>query len=251
MKLINDLVFAISFLTIIPLGKIQHKVYNSTAASVIYFPLVGLLIGFFLYMISILAGHLINPLLLAIIIVLTEIWITGGLHMDGVADTFDGFYGGKTPESVLTIMRDSNTGAMGVLAVLSVILLKIGLIYSLASEIRPIVLLLMPVTGRWAMVIAIFSFKYARQVGKASNFYENKKVWMLVLSTLLFLVVTALILKTTSIYAALIVFIITFLIGIYSKSKVKGITGDVLGLINEINEIVFIIIAFLGLLHVV
>ena len=90
---------------------------------------------------------------------------TGGLHLDGLADTCDGLFGGSSPPERLAIMRDSRVGTFGVLGVVCILLLRWAAFLSLTSPIRRGALLLAPALGRWAMVGAVAALPYARPEG--------------------------------------------------------------------------------------
>lgn len=101
-----------------------------------YFPLVGLMIGTIGFIVFF-AMNLIFPLVLTVsAVIIYEILITGGLHLDGLADTFDGFFSKETAkEKIIEVMKKSNIGVFGVIALLIVISLKAVLIYLISSEL--------------------------------------------------------------------------------------------------------------------
>ena len=172
---------ALQFLTIFPVkisaeggsapdGKSDIK-EKDFGASLLYFPLVGLLIGLILA----LSAFLLFPLpgiIKGATILIISIIITGGIHLDGFADTCDGFYGNKPKEKILEIMKDSHIGAMGVIGIVSLLLLKFSLIASFNERLLWKALILMVVFSRWVQVMACFSASYARQEGKAKYFLE-------------------------------------------------------------------------------
>ena len=125
---------ALQFLTIFPL-KIRDIEEQELGQSLVYFPVVGAIIGlisvFSLFIFSsILPSSTTNVLILIILM-----FITGAIHLDGFADTCDGFYAGKDKENILQIMRDSHIGVMGVMGLIGILLLKFTLLENISSDI--------------------------------------------------------------------------------------------------------------------
>ena len=129
---------AISFLTIIKTPQALAGDEKDISGSMIYFPLVGLIIGlltaFFFFLLN-----LFLPLLLTVIFTLIfEIVITGAAHIDGLADMFDGVFSGKKDrEEILAIMKKSDVGMFGILAIVFMVILKIALLYFFATGSSP------------------------------------------------------------------------------------------------------------------
>ncbi|MBI5123898.1 MAG: adenosylcobinamide-GDP ribazoletransferase, partial [Candidatus Omnitrophica bacterium] len=114
---------ALQFLTIVPIS-IKKISVKQISRAVIYFPIVGLLLGLALWA----ADYLLilaqfDPLISNIIIVVLLIIATGGLHLDGLSDTSDALFGGRDKTEMLRIMRDPHVGTMGVLAIISTLML--------------------------------------------------------------------------------------------------------------------------------
>ena len=120
---------ALQFLTVIPIQLSRVPNQEENARSVLCYPLIGLLIGLILYSLS----WLLSPvphLLSATLILIIWIWLTGGLHLDGLADTADAWVGGfGDKQRTLEIMKDPSCGPIGVLSLIAVCLLKWVCIY--------------------------------------------------------------------------------------------------------------------------
>ncbi len=142
------LLYAIRFMTVIPIPYRQDEDLKKIARSSRYFPLVGLLIGLLLYGLYYLLHLAELDLLAAVGVTLLWVLITGGLHLDGLADTADGIGGGQSIERRLEIMKDSRIGSFGALALISQILIKTALIYELPETIALPALLVSPMLGR-------------------------------------------------------------------------------------------------------
>jgi cobalamin synthase len=102
-----------------------------------YFPVTGLILGFINFLVFFVFNSIFPLIFSSVIVVIFEILLTGGLHYDGLSDTFDGYFSKeKQPEKVLEIMKKSNTGVFGVLAIIISVILKISLIYLLMDELH-------------------------------------------------------------------------------------------------------------------
>lgn len=237
----KSLLLAVQFLTSIPI-KIKTVKDTDLARSVIYYPLVGLLLGCLLNGINyLLAFFNIENFLSSVILVILLIILTAGLHLDGLSDTMDAFLSRKSKFEMLEIMRDSHAGAMGVISIVSVILLEIALINTIGSSLKPIALFLMCILSRWAMVFLMFLFPYARLEGKAKIFMDGINLNKFILASLVTVLFAFLIwgLKGLGLFA--IVILISGAFGKYINRKINGITGDTLGATNELIEVATLI----------
>jgi adenosylcobinamide-GDP ribazoletransferase len=119
---------ALQFLTVLPIELKQIPTAKQNGQSVLFYPLVGLLIGLILFGLSILLVK-VPIILVATIILVIWIWLTGGLHLDGLADTADAWVGGfGDRERTLKIMKDPSCGPIGVLSLVIVCLMKFSFI---------------------------------------------------------------------------------------------------------------------------
>jgi len=138
------LILLIQFLTRIPINVKLDVTREDLKKAVIYFPVVGYLIGLILayfYKFSILY---FDKIIIAFLIVTFEIIITGGLHMDGLSDTFDGIYSGRDKDRIIEIMKDSNIGTFGALSMIILVIFKFLLILKINENLF-VILLMMPV----------------------------------------------------------------------------------------------------------
>lgn len=233
----SRLILATQFLTRIPLSFKEEDGLELGLSSV-YFPVVGAIIGIILCgIVWILGAFECNALVISSITVVTLIIITGGIHMDGLADMVDAFYAGKNREDILRVMRDPHIGTMGVLVVVSAVMLKTALLFSISPKLLPNALVAMCVLGRWAMVISMKMAPYARSDGKAKPFIEAtgyKQVFVATVMTIACLVLTWHI-QGLIIMAAVAIAAIT--VTLCARLKLGGITGDTLGATDEICEV--------------
>ncbi|OGX45499.1 MAG: cobalamin 5'-phosphate synthase [Omnitrophica WOR_2 bacterium RIFCSPLOWO2_12_FULL_51_8] len=229
---------AVQFLTVLPLG-LRESERKKLAGAAVYFPIVGLLLGFLLSGINMLLVILnFSSLSASILTTVALIAITGGMHLDGLSDTADAFLSGKPKEEMLAIMRDSHAGVMGMLSLISVILLKIGLLSSLGASLKITALLLMCALSRWSAALAMFLFPYARSEGKARVFLEGMNAKIFFFSTIIAFICAWGIWQIKGLVIFLCIAGCTYLAGKFSTRKIGGITGDTLGANIELMEVI-------------
>lgn len=234
----TSFLLALQFLTIIPI-KIRNISQRKISQSMIYFPLIGLLLGLILAG----ANHFLfwlnlEPFFINIILVVLLVVFTGGLHLDGLADTADGLLSRKGKEEILKIMRDSHIGTMGALSLICIILLKIAFLSSAATPLKIVSLLLMCILSRWSLVWVIFLFPYARDEGKAKLFIQGVNFRIFILATMIALACVIVALKFQGLFIFAITALSAYIIGKFINNRIGGITGDTLGAINELIEVI-------------
>src|SRR5439155_7993505 len=182
-----ELVAAVRFLSVLPMpGRMQPLEKDETAPHLAvgstYFPLVGLLLGLLLSILTLLLDPLLPQLVVAALLVVALVLLTGGLHLDGLMDSCDGLFGGRTRERRLEIMRDSRVGSFGVLGGICVLLLKFACFASLAQHALFVALLVVLSSARWAMVLALRIFPSARPPGLGTPFRQTVTLQRLALA---------------------------------------------------------------------
>lgn len=233
---------ALRFLTIFPTPRKEKDDEKVAYLSLVYFPLVGLLLGAVLLgTYYALALVLPSPVVFALVVIALAV-ITGGHHLDGLMDSLDGVFGGKSKEERLAIMRDSKVGAFGVAGAILLLLLKY-----VSLTLAPLLpaLLLMPTLGRWAMLNAIFFFPYARPDGMGLPFKQGANWQRLTIATILPVVAAMAILRWKGLILLVVLWLTVFCIGRFIQHRLGGLTGDNYGAINEIAETATIILIVL------
>jgi adenosylcobinamide-GDP ribazoletransferase len=235
----STLPLALTFLTKLPWPWQGPADAGALARSMVWFPWVGAALGLMFW--GAWAGlHKLLPAPAAAALLLTlSVWVTGGLHLDGLADTADGLGGGATPEAALTIMKDSRVGAFGVIGLILALLLKFSLFLSLTAVPEGAkALLLYPVLSRWAMVLLAYLSPYARAeggLGQAMTLGVSPRILAgagLSAGALSLLILGAPGLVLFGAAGALV-----WLGSLYFRRRLGGVTGDVLGATNEILEV--------------
>lgn len=237
---------AIQFLTSIPIPGKRELSPETLGRATAWFPVVGLIIGLVLaglnwLLLLILPPALVNALLIAALVILT-----GALHLDGLADTCDGIAGHKTVEERWKVMHDSRTGAFGVVGIVLILLVKYVTLNNIPPVFMTVVLILMPVVSRWAMVYAIYVYRYARPSGLGTAFKQATRWPQFTAATIITLAVSAALMPWFSMTGLLIIFsifIITTALAFYFRYKFAGLTGDTYGAINELAEVMILVFA--------
>jgi len=234
----SSFLLALQFLTIVPL-KIKEVSEKKITGATVYFPFVGLLLGLALSGINTLLLILnLSPLAVNIILAVTLAYLTGGMHLDGLSDTSDAFLSGKSRDEMLAIMRDPHIGVMGAISIISILLLKIGLLGVVTAPLKTTALLLACVLSRWSSVLAMFLFSYARKDGKARAFMQGMNLKIFALSSITVLVFAFAIWQLKGLLTLLIVAGCAYLGGKFVSRKIGGITGDTIGAAIELSEII-------------
>jgi len=207
------------------------------ARSMAYFPLVGLLIGAALALFYNILNLLFSgPITCSFILILSAM-ITGGLHIDGFIDTFDGIASGADKKRTLEIMREGRPGAIGIAAIILLFLAKYSLLVSLPKGTVEVSLIAMTTLGRWSLVASSALFPYAREgEGLGRRFIQNLSRKEGYIATLFALSVMIFIFKLKVLILIPVVAVLLAGFNFYFYKKLGGITGDTLGALNEITE---------------
>ena len=232
---------AIEFLTVIPLPFKKQWEAKEIASSLIFFPVVGLLIGVLLFLVNWGLGEVFPAVITAAVTLIVWVLINGAMHLDGLADCCDGL-GGSTPEKRLEIMKDSHTGAFGAVGICLLLLLKFAAIISIQDDWLLETFMLAPLFGSWAMVLAITAFPYARKSGAGLAFKQGATALRLLIASIITLAAAILLAGWRGIVVMAIICLATLLIGAFFKSRLDGLTGDTYGAVKEVNEAVVLIV---------
>ncbi|MDQ1278395.1 MAG: Adenosylcobinamide-GDP ribazoletransferase [Thermodesulfobacteriota bacterium] len=234
---------AIQFLTIIPMPGGQTIRDTDIESCVRFFPVVGLLIGCLVALCDHCISGLFPSLPAAVLTVLALLIITGGLHMDGLADTADGVFSVRARERMLAIMRDSRIGAMGVLAMVFIIALKIAALVPLPLPQRLAILVLMPIGGRFAMLLMLTALPYARKDGGLATLFITRRSWLNPVFAIIFLGASGWFVGAwMGLVATLAAVVAAGLVSWYIYLKLGGFTGDTIGAASEITETVLALV---------
>lgn len=234
---------ALQFLTVLPIQLKNIPTAQQNAQAILFYPFIGLLIGLVLFACSILLFKL-PTLLLASIILVLWIWLTGGLHLDGLADTADAWVGGfGDPERTLKIMKDPACGPIGVLSLIMLCLLKFVAIYVLLEQQLSTILIIAPAIGRSVALFLFLTTSYVRKQGlgrSIADLIPKMMAWIVFVITLSFLCVFG----WSGIFCLAIFLLLLFYLRAKFIERIGGITGDIVGAAIELSEM-SVLISFL------
>ena len=176
-------ILILQFLTRIPI-KLNVGFDDEFYKSIVYFPLVGFVIGILSYLIGWISMLLFEPFIASIIITLAGVLITGGLHIDGLGDTFDAIYSYRDKEKMLEIMKDSRLGTNSLLAIMFVLLLKVGFVYDIISNNSLWVIIFMPMIARLGVMLLTYKTVTPREKGMGNLFIGKVSTSMFTIAIL-------------------------------------------------------------------
>ncbi len=235
---VENILLAIGFLTKIPIPKRINYTPDKLAEGLFFSPLVGLLLGALLVLLYYIAKCVFPNYIVAAIILFFYVYITGGLHIDGLGDLGDGLFSGRRNDAFYQVMKDSRLGTGGFLTIIFVLFFD----YLLFLEtLNWKVLLFIPVAGRLGMLVGAVIGSYPKNYeGSGKLFIDGrsfKNSWLMLLMVLAFSFLLFN-LKGLLIFFSLLV-LVFILVRIWSK-RLGGITGDMLGALVEYAQVVFL-----------
>ena len=229
---------ALQFLTLFRGPKNLQYTAQDFSGSLRWFFLIGLLIGSIQWIFSVMALKYHCPVpLAAIFVLMIGILCTGGLHIDGVADTADGFGAGTDRESVLRIMKDDRIGVYGITAIFLNLFLKIIALFYVLNSKNLIVIMISPMLSRAFLTATCTILPYARKEGTGKAFSEGSFIKHAFPSLLLSGAICCYLLRIPGLLIFAFVAGVSLFFSLYCYFKIKGFTGDTLGAQNEIAEI--------------
>jgi len=239
-------IYALQFLTIIPIKTRGAAEERELGRSTAFFPLVGAVQGIILVGANLLCSRFLPTDIANGLVLVVLILTNGGFHLDGFADTIDGLAGGSTKEERLNIMNDSRIGAIGVVAIVLLLLVKFLAINNLQTDAKSYILILLPVIGKWSMVPMAYWADYARPTGGLGKaFTEHTGIKEFLLATFFALSASVILLSWYGLVYAGIIFIAAYLLTVFFKRKLGGVTGDVFGFQSEISEVIYLVLVTL------
>jgi len=237
----KSLLLAISFLTTMPVNLKEAPGPGDLGRSGAWFPWLGLVIGALAALAFYGLSLAFQPLLAAALAAALWVALTGGLHLDGLADCCDGLFHPSNPQRRLEIMKDPRLGSFGGLGLVLAVVLKIIAIANLSEPALLLGLPLAAAAGRWLLLPAGMQ-PQARPGGMGADFAAGLSPRVLLLGALPVLVLAGLAGwrglagLTAACIAALAIFRL-------ARSRLGGLTGDVFGLTVEAAEIA-VLLAF-------
>ncbi len=247
----------LQFMTRIPIN-IDTGFDEEFHKTITYFPLVGLVLGVLIYIIGLVSGIFFDSFITSIIVTLALVILTGGLHIDGLGDTFDAIYSYRDKERMLEIMKDSRLGTNSLLAIMFLILLKIGFIYSIINNSLLWTVIFMPVVARLGVIVMMYKTVTPRENGMGNLFIGKASTSMFtiaILYTIILIIGISKLIFLASTFEAMmlistiiILFVFNNLFKKHIYIKIDGVTGDILGCTIELGELIYLFCIYLLLI---
>jgi adenosylcobinamide-GDP ribazoletransferase len=240
---VKGLLGAVSFLTRVPVGGAGAQEAGELATSVPWFPVVGAGVG--LAEAGVYAGArvLLPPLVAAALAVVAGIGLTGAFHEDGLGDTADAFAGGTDRDSTVRILKDPRLGTFGVLAVASSLLLRVAAVAALPPAAAVAALPAAGALSRAVAVATMTALPAAADTGLGASYVRALSRPRALAGVAAGLLVAVALLGVTALWAAAAAGLAAALLGRLAVGRIGGVTGDVLGAIQQVGEILVLLAA--------
>lgn len=246
-KYLNDFLLIIQFMTKIPININLKCEKDNFKRGTAFLPIVGFIIGGIQFLAFFVTSMFLPCNIVSIIVVLTGILLTGALHIDGLGDTFDGFFALKGNDKIIEIMKDSTIGTYSCIAIIFDIIIKIASIDYAIDKKLPLIIIAIPVISRGIQVFLFYIGNTAKNTGTGNLYIGNVEKTQLFIAIGITFMISILLIGTK---CALILMVLdlcfTFLFNKFSIHKIGGLTGDTLGANSEILELLSFII-YIGL----
>ena len=228
---------ALQFLTIIPLPFAVRCDERDLGRSMALFPLVGLTLGLLLVgtdfiLVRILPWQVADLLLITLLTV-----VTGALHLDGLADVCDGLAARGGRERFLAVMKDSRTGAVGVVGLVLGLGLKYETLLAITPDMKREALLFFPLIARFSQVQMTVGARRARSDGLGALFVTGAGIRQFMVACVITLSAAWLFHGMRGVWCVLFLYLVTWGLKGWFHRRLGGITGDVIGCVSELNEI--------------
>lgn len=244
-KQLDIFLTALMFFTRIPVPNRIHHGRHLLQKSAGYFPWIGLLVGSLAGGIYLISNLIFSPAISLFISMIASILTTGAFHEDGFADVCDAFGGGWTKEKILLIMKDSRLGTYGVIGLVSILSFKFLLLLELCATLSHQTLFFVIVAAhslsRLAAVTAIQQYQYVtdHDVSKSKPLADRKLLPFEMVVAVIGGLTPLLFLHYKFHLALVLIIIARIYLGNYFHKWIGGYTGDCLGAIQQVCEVLF------------
>ena len=232
----KGLLLAVRYLSIVPMPGRTPAGLERIGQAAPWFPVVGLILGVTLAGVDWVTSRLFAGLLGALLTVTAWKLLTGGLHLDGLADCLDGLVG-RDREHRLAIMRDSRIGTFGAVGLILFLMLEIVTVAELPPAVRWRALIAVPTLARAVPAVLGRGFHAARPGGQGAAFLAGVGRLAAPIALLVALLVCVLTLRVAGVVALLVGLIVALVVAWFQSRRLGGLTGDVLGAAIELAEL--------------
>lgn len=246
----NLILTAFGFFTRIPIPKNIAFSQSNLNKCNRYLPVVGYVIGFISGLVFILLNELLPHPVAILISMAGSILLTGAFHEDGFADVCDGFGGGWTRDKILSIMKDSRIGAYGAIGIILVLFTKFSSLNEIPSEKIAISLLVGHVLSRLMAVSTMHTLTYVREdeSSKSKPITKSLQAKELIIAFSISLPVLFLFNDSRILLVFIPLILSKILLERYFKKWIGGYTGDCLGTVQQVSELV-VYLCILSITH--
>ena len=228
-------IVGLQFLTQLPIRTAKSD-SRHMADSYYFYPVIGLLIGISAVLLRRLLMILFPSSFSIAVVLAFLVWISGGLHEDGLADTADAIGGGWTRDDRLRIMKDSRIGAFGASILILALLSKYAALTSMNAARLDASIITAQMLGRWAFLPMGYFNRYAHE-GLGSEFMKGLSSKAVIAGTLFSTVAAILLCRIQGLIALAITIAIMILASLFFRRRLGGVTGDCFGATFQFVEI--------------
>jgi adenosylcobinamide-GDP ribazoletransferase len=233
---ISELLVALQFLTRIPIRMGRAPTGQELGRSLLWYPLIGLLIGSLLLLFQRMTTG-VPPAVRASLLLVLWVWLSGAMHLDGLADTADGWVGGRGDrERTLEIMKDPRCGAMGVTVIALLLLVKFAALSTLLEVRNVSALVVAPLLGRAALPALFLSTPYVRSAGVGLEISTHAPRGPAAAIVVCACAAAALVAGREGRWSVAAAFGIFLVLRAIAIRRISGMTGDVAGALVEVLE---------------
>lgn len=244
----NAFLLALSFLTRIPVHSELNYEAVEMARSVLWYPVIGLLIGMLLLVVfSALSFLHLSTFLIAAILLAVWILITGALHWDGLADSADAWLAGGDKEKTLLILKDTHCGAAAIVVVGVSLIISCAALQSVIEQEKIMVLLLSPLLARSAAILVLMVMPYVREggLGQLMILHFSRIKIVVVLLIVLCMAVWLLQWQSLIVLGGLSIFV--WLLCQLMYKRIGGVTGDTIGALIVLTEMMVMVLSVVSI----
>ena len=233
------LMLAVQFLTVVRVRVADPVTDDELRDSTYFFPLVGLGLGVALAATGWALGCVFTWPVVAALLVVELVVLTGALHLDGLADMCDGFYAGRDRDDTLRIMKDPHIGTMGVVGLVCVLGLKAVALMNVPAHRGLWVVAAAPVVGRSVVLLACAVGRYAREEGTGKTYIgqlSRDHAWMAMAMVVFGCTMIRQFVPAALAFVLAGIWLVLFVS--YCNRRIGGLTGDTVGALNETTELI-------------
>lgn len=225
-----------AFATIVPMPSMTGVDDTALRRSIGFFPVAGWVLGLFLWGAMWVTAHLMPRGPAAVVVLAAYVLLTGALHLDGLADTFDAIGSRKSAHDALTVMKDSRIGTMGAVAVMLVLIGKV-IAFSHLSATSLGVWVVVPVLARTSVVWSMMGTPAARPEGLGALYAQHLSKWTVAGATGVSLITATLLMPWHEALGLMLLAVASTVVWTrVIRKRFGGSTGDTYGALLEIVE---------------